>query len=393
MSKTYLTIKNIRNRISNTLTADSNLQNLTIKCIVKKTSQYPYVTYVDVCDIDDLYTTITATITNNYLKEPIKVNDVIVMSGNITLTKGLNFKILNYYHDKPQESNYDKIICKLKDEGLYDAPKPKIPMFIFNVAIISSVNAAGLKDCLDIISSSPLNNIYIYPVTLQGTMMKDSVISAIKECNKDKKVDLILLVRGGGSKTDLEWFDNFDIAKEVIRSKIPIICGIGHEIDHTIMDIVCSASYNTPTHVATVVKSIATRAESFLQMLKYKYEAAIDKYVDMAIDIDKVININMKKQIIHLTNCYNNKKISLCEKYERMESAMEQYTDVLNNNHVILLQNKLSNLKHRLENYIHSKIAIRAFSGDKELYTAKEVKEYKDIELRFMDETVKLLVA
>ena len=289
----FISIKSICNNITSIIQNDKDLKNIKTKCVVKKLSQYPYMIYIDIADTSDMSRVLTATINPYSYTVPIKTNDIIVITGNITFGKSINFKIFSYYIDKPQLSKYEKVIEKLEENNILSIPKKTIPKSINNIAIISSTNAAGLKDCLDIIKDTLINNIYIHPVTLQGPYMEQSVNNAILQCNK-MKIDIILLIRGGGSKTDLEWFDNYKIACTIKKSKIPIICGIGHEIDHTIMDVICDYSLNTPTHVASYMVELLNSKTITNNIINNNFNKHINKICQNIHDIDKKISDSQK---------------------------------------------------------------------------------------------------
>lgn len=156
------------------------------------------------------------------------------------------------------EMNRQKILQKLHDEGLIHLNKlRKIPSVIQNIAIISSATAAGYIDFINHLSQ----NVYgyqfktsLYQASLQGQNTEREVCQAlddIKENNVD--FDCILIIRGGGSKLDLAWFDNFNIGARIAKSPLPVITGIGHDIDSTVADTVAHLSIKTPTAVADYI--------------------------------------------------------------------------------------------------------------------------------------------
>lgn len=391
----YSSIKNIRDKISNIITSDKTLNNVNVKCIVKKVSSYPHMTYIDVCDINNLQDTITATIHSSYLTYPIAVNDVLIMSGDIIFFKSVTLKVKNYCIDKPQLSNYEKIMTKLREQGLLSIEKKKIPKNIINVGIISSLNAAALKDCLNILYQCNLENIFIYPVSLQGKNMESSVINAINKANIHLKCDILLLVRGGGSRADLEWFDNYNIAKHIIHSNIPIICGIGHEIDHSIMDMVCVKSFNTPTHVATYIRDknllLAYNIQQNIKLLDNKYSMLQHQLTKIDKCIDGVIERECKKIKYKCENKVNELSYLLSKIDKSVLYYKKNYKYLKNNNCKTTLINKMENMV----NYINSILTVSIY--DKTLksiiVTKNDLQQSynngNDIVIKFMDGEIK----
>ncbi len=153
------------------------------------------------------------------------------------------------------EIDKQKIIERLKMDGLFGTNKSKpFPPVIQNVAVISSETAAGLAD----FSKQLLDNAYGYDIrytlfnaAMQGANTERDVVSAFKAIGEgDKVFDAIVLIRGGGSKIDLSFFDNYNIAAQIAKCALPVIIGIGHEIDQTIVDLVSKLSVRTPTAAA-----------------------------------------------------------------------------------------------------------------------------------------------
>lgn len=391
---TYSSIKNIRNNVTKLLSLDRTLQNINLKCIVKKVNSYSYITYVELCDIDDLQSVITGTIHFHHFTDSVMVNDVLVVTGDIVYSKTLTLKIKSYNIDKPQISNYDKIIKQLKDNNHYNCNQ--VPSIIVNVGIISSLNAAGLKDCLDILYQCNLQNIYIYPTMLQGPTMEKGVIGAINKANLHNKCDILLLVRGGGSRADLEWFDNYNIAKNVIQSKIPIVCGIGHEIDHSVMDVVCVKSFNTPTHVATWIKEQNDKINMLSQYLLQQINECFNTIDNKIIKIDKCINGINEREYNYIKKLYDKKVNDLSVLMFKINKAIIHYDKYYNSLIHNEYNNKLNLHLERIINYIDDKIKVKVYdkTNNKQIITKYDLQNSynkgNNIILQFVDGDVSL---
>ena len=369
---------------------------------------------MDVTDVDNTSYVLTATINVNLYKNDLKSNDIVIITGNISFSKSINFRITRYYIDKQQMSKYELIVEKLKKFNLIDIPYKPIPHTIKNVAIISSSNAAGLKDCLDVISHLTLKNIYIYPTTVQGQFMEESVLRSMEKIHNERierKIDVILLIRGGGSKTDLEWFDNYKIAKSIKHSKIPVICGIGHEIDHTIMDIVCDKSCNTPTQVAYYLTDIVSNYKKTNQMLNILYHSKIGKILNTINQANEAIgrqNQLIRKEsensILKLTQIYQNKINLLLRKYDIItrtiidgniwyEKLFTKITDYDNK-----INNKLNHIKSESNDYVNKFANIKIYNKTGKRYVRSKkdyniaMKKGSDLYIRFIDGKVDIKI-
>ncbi|QWD30504.1 exodeoxyribonuclease VII large subunit [Polynucleobacter paneuropaeus] len=159
-----------------------------------------------------------------------------------------------------------KLKAKLTKEGLFDLErKREIPSHPRAIGIITSPQAAALKDVLSTLQRrSPHIPIVIYPTLVQGPDAPAGIISAIQNANQEAVVDVILLVRGGGSIEDLWAFNDEQLAYAIAGSVIPIVSGVGHETDVTIADFVADLRAPTPTGAAELS---APRKDQLLQEL------------------------------------------------------------------------------------------------------------------------------
>ena len=160
-----------------------------------------------------------------------------------------------------------KLKAKLAKAGLFDdGRKREIPTHPRSIGIITSPQAAALKDVLSTLARrAPHVPIVIYPTLVQGPDAPAGIIAALKAAEKEKAVDVILLVRGGGSIEDLWAFNDEQLAYAIADSSIPIVSGVGHETDFTIADFVADLRAPTPTGAA---EQAAPRRDQMLQELE-----------------------------------------------------------------------------------------------------------------------------
>lgn len=153
------------------------------------------------------------------------------------------------------EMKRQKILQQLSDESLIHLNKlTALPKVVQKVAIISSPKAAGYIDFINHLTHNPYGYQYslrLFEAALQGLNTERDVCNALKMISENHTAfDCILIIRGGGSKPDLAWFDNYNIGTAIAKSKLPVITGIGHDIDSTVADVVAFQSLKTPTAVA-----------------------------------------------------------------------------------------------------------------------------------------------
>jgi len=162
-----------------------------------------------------------------------------------------------------------EILERLTKEGIKDKNKElEFPLVPQRIGIVSSATAAGYEDLM----THLINNSYgykftckLYEAIMQGDRAEQSIIAAINQCMQDaKRLDIVVIVRGGGGQADLHCFDSYGIAKAIAFLPLPVISGIGHERDVTVVDEVSNMRAKTPTAVADL---IITRVRNFEDMI------------------------------------------------------------------------------------------------------------------------------
>ncbi len=144
---------------------------------------------------------------------------------------------------------------KLFREGLFEAARKRpLPFLPRRIGIVTSPAGAAIRDMLKIIYGKFDNMaVRIYPVRVQGDQACREVVEGIEHFNDEGDVDVIILGRGGGSLEDLACFNEEAVARAICASRIPIVSGVGHEIDFTIADFVADVRAPTPTAAADMV--------------------------------------------------------------------------------------------------------------------------------------------
>ena len=150
---------------------------------------------------------------------------------------------------------FELLKTKLAALGLFEASRKKpLPRFPETIGIVTSSNAAALRDILATLERRyPIATVIIYPSDVQGAQAPQQLITALQRANQDNRCDVLILARGGGSIEDLWAFNNEQLAHAIANSAIPIVSGVGHETDFTIADFVADYRAATPTAAAEAV--------------------------------------------------------------------------------------------------------------------------------------------
>jgi len=172
---------------------------------------------------------------------------------------------------------------KLENEGLFSEEiKQPIPKWPHSIGVITSPTGAALRDIINTITRRyPLTEVIISPSLVQGVEAPQSIVDAINKLNHLAKTDVIIVARGGGSIEDLWAFNSEIVARAIANSKIPIICGIGHETDFTIADFVCDLRAPTPTAAAELATPNREEQIEYLLDLKNNLKNEIKKIVSI----------------------------------------------------------------------------------------------------------------
>lgn len=167
------------------------------------------------------------------------------------------------------------IIEQLKREGVFDLQKElSLPLFCQHIAVISSANAAGYGDFVDQLESNAYGFRFVtrlFPATMQGEGVEQSVIAALNNIyetfltSDETAPDCVVIIRGGGATSDLSGFDTLALAENVAQFPIPVITGIGHERDESILDMISHTRVKTPTAAAALLIDHLKRVWDYLQ--------------------------------------------------------------------------------------------------------------------------------
>ena len=176
-----------------------------------------------------------------------------------------------------------EIIRQLKEEGVFDLQRElHIPMFAQHIAVISAAGAAGYGDFVHQLEDNDYGfkfDVQLFPAIMQGEQVEQSIIAALNKIYEANalvdspmgRFDCVVIIRGGGATADLSGFDTLALAENVAQFPLPIITGIGHDRDESILDMVSNTRVKTPTAAAALLidnlLQVLTRIDSAQQRI------------------------------------------------------------------------------------------------------------------------------
>ena len=189
---------------------------------------------------------------------------------------------------------------KLEQEGLFDQSKKKIiPSSPKHIAVVTSPSTAAFQDIISTVKRrAPNSQVSLSEAIVQGDAAHVSIINALTRImnfnsnNPDNLIDVVIVSRGGGSIEDLWCFNNEDLAREIFSYPIPVISGVGHEIDFTICDFVSDCRVPTPTASAELVTEFSFQIQDKLEIIKTKIFRNISDYIN---GLNQLIKLNNSK--------------------------------------------------------------------------------------------------
>ena len=210
-------------------------------------------------DLKDEETSVPCFMSKFQLRVPLEDGMKIVVRGVPKITKWGKFSFTVQTVQPIGEGSikkaFEMLKRKLAEEGLFDESRKRpIPEDISRLGVISSTKAAGYADFIKILNARWGGiNIKVAHTQVQGIDAPEQIIKAIKYFNEHTDVQTIVIVRGGGSADDLACFNDEGLVRAVAASKIPIVTGIGHEIDQSLTDMAADLQASTPSNAAELI--------------------------------------------------------------------------------------------------------------------------------------------
>jgi exodeoxyribonuclease VII large subunit len=235
---------------------------------------------------------------------------------------------------------FEQLKQKLYAEGLFAAEnKRPLPEFPHRLGIITSPSGAAIRDVLSVLKRRyPRLPVMIYPVAVQGDMAMKDIVNALQLAEQRAECDVLLLTRGGGSLEDLQAFNDEQVARAIACCSIPVVTGIGHEIDYTIADFVADLRAPTPSAAAELISPDTAQLAQQLRQLHSRLQTAMHR--QLAERLETVQRLQQRIQRQHPQQKLNARKQRLDELENRLrratESTLRRATDRLARSQAVL---------------------------------------------------------
>lgn len=241
-----------------------------------------------------------------------------------------------------------EILGQLEEEGIINMNRElEFPLLPKTIAVISSPTAAGFGDFMNQLERNPYGfrfHVKLFPAIMQGDKATESVIAALDRIYAYENLfDVVVIIRGGGSQTDLGCFDSYDMAANVAQFPLPVIAGIGHERDETIVDRVAHLRVKTPTAAAAYLIELFQEQESGLVALRH----------DFMTGIQDVLSQERNRQLLVVSEFKRSVQIVLSGNVTRMKLLFRHVEHASE----IYIRNRLYYFE-QLKNRLNSKIAL-----------------------------------
>lgn len=243
------------------------------------------------------------------------------------------------------QRRYEELKRKLETQGIFDHKyKKALPALARRIGLVTSPTGAAIKDVLSTLSRRcPGIPVTVYPAVVQGDGASKSLQDAIGSAILHGQVDVIILTRGGGSLEDLWCFNDEELANTIFECPIPVVSGVGHEVDTTIADLVADLRAPTPTAAAEMVSPDRIQLFSQLMSLKRRLENAQIRYIQ---SLSQRVDMTGQR-LRHPNQRLQVQRLNLSQLSRRLKSLQ----DLALKRH----QNQTAALEHRLKSIIPEK--------------------------------------
>ena len=219
------------------------------------------------------------------------------------------------------------VIKRLTDEGVIELNKElPFPLLPQRIAVISSPTAAGYGDFCDQLLGNKYGFVFyprLFPSPMQGSGVEQGIIDALNRVAADIDLwDVVVIIRGGGATSELSCFDTYDLANNCAQFPLPIITGIGHQRDESVLDIVAHTRAKTPTAAAELLIHAMLEQGAFLDSAMQEVMSAARAYIDAE---RQRVNTHATRLPISATLCMQREKMRLQPVVQQLSSEVRLF--------------------------------------------------------------------
>ena len=330
-----------------------------------------------------------------------------------------------------------EIIRQLKEEGVFELQKElQLPMFCQHIAVISSANAAGYGDFVNQLENNEYGfrfHTQLFPAVMQGEGVEQSVIGALNkifdslECKTENlefasanddsslftlhssldKFDCVVIIRGGGATSDLSGFDTLALAEHVANFPLPIITGIGHERDESVLDMVSHTRVKTPTaaaafligHLKAVLDAIEDAEQRISSIVRQQMDMEKIRLLHLSQQIPTLFSLVRSRQEASIDRQQGNLRLSVTRRLQEERHRL----DIHSHNLMPVIERRLLRERHQLDmlneklEALNPELLLRrgysiTLSGGKVVKDASILKSGDELETRLSKGTVRSIV-
>ena len=259
-----------------------------------------------------------------------------------------------------------EIIRQLKEEGVFDLQKElDLPVFCQRIAVISSETAAGYGDFCHQLSDNPYGfhfDVQLFPAIMQGEGVEQSIINALEriysrsvECGvrSENGFDCVVIIRGGGATSDMSGFDTLELAENVANFPLPIITGIGHDRDESILDMVSHTRVKTPTAAATLLidhlKAVLDTIEGAQSLITHYAQQKLSSLHSQLATIQEILPKLFSTVKIRQEACLDTYYQRIAHHMGLKLSTLNSQLSTLESRIPLVLERRLISERHKLE--------------------------------------------
>ena len=307
-----------------------------------------------------------------------------------------------------------EIIRQLKEEGVFDLQKElQLPLFCQRIAVISSETAAGYGDFCNQLADNPYGFQFqtrLFPAIMQGEGVEQSIIAALERIfsfHIPHNFDAVVIIRGGGATSDMSGFDTLALAENVANFPLPIITGIGHDRDESILDMVSHIRVKTPTaaaallidHLKTVLDAINDAQEQIVRLAQQKLTSHKSRLSTFAEILPRLFTNVKTRQEARLDSLNSRMTTAIRQSivtHQSLINALEVKMPILLDRRLMAEQHRLQLIEEKTKSLDPALLLKRGYSitlhNGKAVRSPQQLQSGDEIETRLANGTLRSVV-